>query len=251
MELDCDPLTATSSSLSSEFPREDPYIPELNQAANEHRCVYWLTNNRPHCYEAHAHCTVTVKGSQNIKIWTCLLFGKRISFAAIMWSEAIITEYVNAGKAPERDLRAIKGVCCCCCCFWIAVILWIRIICPWEYQGELDGGTVSALPGRKRLDWYFVLCHFFVSSLSLVTATSAILSEILFFFYPLKCVTLLLAPTGLTRIQHHALNAWTEEKLSFAFVAATVWLAVTTWTVWCLQSHLVCVTYYSPLTHHA
>ena len=62
----------------------------------------------------------------------------------------------------------------------------------------------------------------------------------------LKCVIALLAPTSLTHIQHHALNVWTEEKWSFAFVAASIWLAVTTWTVWCLQSHLVCITYHSP-----
>lgn len=29
------------------------------------------------------------------------------------------------------------------------------------------------------------------------------------------------------------------------FVAATIWLAVTTRAVWCLQSHLVCITYHS------
>lgn len=51
--------------------------------------------------------------------------------------------------------------------------------------------------------------------------------------------------SGFKRIQHHALNVWTEEKGSFGLVAATIWLAVTTWTVWCLQSHLVCITYHS------
>lgn len=30
---------------------------------------------------------------------------------------------------------------------------------------------------------------------------------------------------SLTHIQHHALNVWTEEKWSFAFVAATIWFS--------------------------
>lgn len=91
----------------------------------------------------------------------------------------------------------------------------------------------------------FIHCHILHRTLLKPTVIlSAILSES--FKNPLKCVILLLAPTSLTHIQHHALIVWAEEKWSFAFVAATIWLAVTTWTVWCLQSHLVCITYHSP-----
>lgn len=64
-------------------------------------------------------------------------------------------------------------------------------------------------------------------------------------FFFCKSCEMCYSASGFQRIQLHALNVWTEEKWSFALVAATIWLAVTTWTVWCLQSHLVCITYHS------
>lgn len=103
--------------------------------------------------------------------------------------------------------------------------------------GQRGSGDTVAL-------FYVHCCILHQNSPNQAVVRSSILSESL--KNPLECVILLLAQTSLAHIQHHALNVWTEEKWSFAFVAATIWLAVTTWTVWCIQSHLVCITYHSP-----
>lgn len=160
-----------------------------------------------------------------------------ISSAAIMWSEAQITDY-------------IKGNGALCLDSWMG----------YDYQHSLPDARVCGQ--RLNAGVRNETCSLFCQGGSGYNVTLfCVLSCIQTLFgdgykcntlwnslkkNPLKCVIPLLAQTSLTRIQHHALDVWTEEKWSFEFVAATICLAVTTWTVWCLQSHLVCVTYHSP-----